>query len=186
MTTGIAGALQKDHPSGGGGHSGGGLQPGGGLHPGGGSGQFGGDRQSQSGFAIALEARPVSGGARACQPRRWLPQGCCTHLIAWGTVPALWGARLTGTFEPVESRPWQKSVRRSVFVIAVAVTGTIGVVAGVTASQTSEVQPHSPFRPMNGTAEVVNPAQNQRLLRELHYVAAHERPKRGQRSQAGG
>src|SRR6202034_3192331 len=53
----IAGAFQNDHPSGGGGHSRGGRQPGGGLHPGGGSGQFGGDRQSQSGFAIVLEAR---------------------------------------------------------------------------------------------------------------------------------
>ncbi len=52
-------ACQKDHPAGGGGQSDGGLHPGGGVHPGGGCGQFGGARQSQSGFAMALETRPT-------------------------------------------------------------------------------------------------------------------------------
>ena len=46
--SGMAGAFQNDHPSGGGGHSAGGLQPSGGRHPGGARGQFGGDRQIQS------------------------------------------------------------------------------------------------------------------------------------------
>jgi len=73
-----------------------------------------------------------------------------------------------------------------VFAVALAVTGTIGVVAGVAATQTSDAQPHTPFRPMNGTTEAMNPAQNQRLLRELHYVMAHDRPKWGQRSQTAG
>ena len=50
--SGMAGSIQNDQPSGGGGHSGGGLQPGGGRHPGGGGGQFGGDRQSQSAYGI--------------------------------------------------------------------------------------------------------------------------------------
>ena len=99
---------------------------------------------------------------------------------------ALWDARLTGTFESVQSRPWNERVRRCLVVLAVAVTGAIGVVAGVAASQTSEAKAHTPFRPMNGTTEVLNPAQNQLLLRELHNMAAHDRPKWGQRTQTAG
>jgi hypothetical protein len=80
-------------------------------------------------------------------------------------------------------------VRRGVFVVAVAVTCANGVAAGVAASQTSEAQPHAPFRPMQGTTEALNPAQlqqNQRLLQEMHSMAAHDRPKWGQRTQTSG